>query len=122
MPSRLPAVLAFALVALTLLGARLEAQAPGATGPALRAGPAEHAATARLAAAPPDAGVQVVARSAPDRRRQGIILMIVGGAGIVTGILVDEAIVTIAGAGVAGFGLYLFLDSGGSVGVRVPVP
>jgi len=45
------------------------------------------------------------------RRRKGEVLMIVGGAGILTGLLVDEEIVTIAGAGVGGFGLYLFLSS-----------
>jgi hypothetical protein len=45
------------------------------------------------------------------RRRKGEVLMIVGGAGILTGLLVDEEIVTIAGAGVGGFGLYLFLTS-----------
>ena len=44
-------------------------------------------------------------------RRQGEILMIVGAAGIVTGLLVDEDLVTIAGAGVAGFGLYLYLQA-----------
>jgi len=61
----------------------------------------------------------VVARG---QRRQGVVLMLVGAAGIVTGIIVDESIVTIAGAGVAGFGLYLYLDSGGKVGMRVPLP
>ncbi len=45
------------------------------------------------------------------RRQKGTVLMIVGGAGILTGLLVDEEIVTIAGAGVGGFGLYLFLTS-----------
>jgi hypothetical protein len=35
--------------------------------------------------------------------------MIVGAAGIVTGVIVDESIVTIAGAGVGGYGLYLYL-------------
>ena len=42
-------------------------------------------------------------------RRQGEILMIVGGAGIVTGLLVDESLITIAGAAVGGYGLYLYL-------------
>ena len=42
-------------------------------------------------------------------KRQGEILMIVGAAGIVTGLLVDEGLVTIAGAAVGGFGLYLYL-------------
>ena len=42
-------------------------------------------------------------------RRQGEILMIVGGAGIVTGLLVDESLITIAGAVVGGYGLYFYL-------------
>ena len=52
------------------------------------------------------------------RRRQGIdrptVLMIVGGALIVTGLLVDDEASTIlylAGAGIGGWGLYLFLQS-----------
>jgi hypothetical protein len=44
-------------------------------------------------------------------RRQGEILMIVGAAGIVTGLLVDEDLITIAGAAVGGFGLYLYLEA-----------
>jgi hypothetical protein len=43
------------------------------------------------------------------QQRTGAVLMIVGAAGIVTGLLVDEPIVTIAGAGVGGYGLYLYL-------------
>jgi hypothetical protein len=35
--------------------------------------------------------------------------MIVGGAGMLTGLLANEDIVTIAGAGLAGVGLYLYL-------------
>ena len=45
------------------------------------------------------------------KRRQGEILMIVGAAGIVTGLLVDEDLITIAGAAVGGFGLYLYLQA-----------
>jgi hypothetical protein len=37
--------------------------------------------------------------------------MIVGAAGIVTGLLVDEDLITIAGAAVGGFGLYLYLQA-----------
>lgn len=44
-------------------------------------------------------------------RRQGEILMIVGGAGILTGLLVDESLVTIAGLAVAGYGLYVYLSA-----------
>jgi len=42
-------------------------------------------------------------------RRQGEILMIVGGAVVLTGLLVDESLVTIAGVAVGGYGLYLYL-------------
>jgi hypothetical protein len=42
-------------------------------------------------------------------KRTGTALMIVGAAGIVTGLVVDESIITIAGAGVGGYGLFLYL-------------
>ena len=52
------------------------------------------------------------------RRRQALdrptVLMIVGGALIVTGLLVDDEASTllyIAGAGIGGYGLYLYLQS-----------
>lgn len=45
------------------------------------------------------------------RRGQGEILMIVGAAGIVTGLLANEDLITIAGAGVGGFGLYQYLQA-----------
>lgn len=48
------------------------------------------------------------AASRPNRRT-GEVLMIVGGAGILLGILADESVITVAGAGVAGYGLYLYL-------------
>jgi hypothetical protein len=54
---------------------------------------------------------------ATKQRRQGTVLMIVGAAVIVTGLIVDEPIVTIGGAVVGGIGLYMFLDSGGEVRV-----
>jgi hypothetical protein len=57
-------------------------------------------------------------------RRTGVLLMIVGVAGIVTGLAVDEPVVTIAGAVVGGIGLYMYLDNSRSVqvGYRVPLP
>jgi hypothetical protein len=51
---------------------------------------------------------QLIAAARSDRRTARA-LMIVGAAGIVTGLIVDESIVTIAGAGVGGYGLYLYL-------------
>jgi hypothetical protein len=56
------------------------------------------------------AGVLMTQR-ARGNRRQGEILMIVGVAGLVTGLLIDEDLITIAGAGVGGFGLYLYLQA-----------
>jgi hypothetical protein len=44
-------------------------------------------------------------------RRDGEILMIVGGAVILTGLLADEGLITIAGAAIGGYGLYLYLRS-----------
>jgi hypothetical protein len=62
---------------------------------------------APLAVDPPrlNASIETARRG----RRQGEILMIVGGAGILTGLLVDESLITIAGAAVGGYGLYLYL-------------
>jgi hypothetical protein len=54
---------------------------------------------------------ELMTRGSRGNRRQGEILMIVGAAGIVTGLLVDEDLVTIAGAAVGGFGLYLYLEA-----------
>lgn len=42
-------------------------------------------------------------------RHEGMALMLVGAAGIVTGLVVNEPIVTVASAGVGGVGLYLYL-------------
>ena len=50
----------------------------------------------------------VVTLSCPDR---------VGIVHAVTGLLVDESLVTIAGAGVAGVGLYLYLRNDGTIHV-----
>ena len=72
------------------------------------------AAQLRLSAPQPTALVASVGERMTQRsgnRRQGEILMIVGAAGIVTGLLVDEDVVTIAGAAVGGFGLYLYLQA-----------
>lgn len=57
-------------------------------------------------------------------RRTGTLLMIVGVAGIVTGLVVDEPVVTIAGAVVGGIGLYMYLDNSRTVrvGIRRALP
>lgn len=53
----------------------------------------------------------LMTQRARGNRRQGEILMIVGVAGIVTGLVADENLITIAGAGVGGFGLYQYLQA-----------
>ncbi|MGH7510414.1 MAG: hypothetical protein ACREMZ_13215 [Gemmatimonadales bacterium] len=60
---------------------------------------------------------QAVLAEAPARRpsqRQGEILMIVGGAVILTGLLVDEGLIAIAGAAIGGYGLYVYLRASDS--------
>jgi hypothetical protein len=61
--------------------------------------------------AAPAAGVhpELLTRSSRGSRHTGEVLMLVGGAGIVVGVLTDESVITIAGAGVGGYGLYLYL-------------
>jgi hypothetical protein len=66
------------------------------------------------AEAPPFESVTLSALGATARvgrggRREAVALMVVGAAGIVTGLIADEDILIIAGAGVGGFGLYLYL-------------
>ena len=103
-----------ALLALTAAPHRLAAQA--ATSPSIAPTAASLTAAAHLRLAsngPLGAGRpagELIALRSSGNRRQGEILMIVGAAGLVTGLLVDEDIITIAGAGVAGFGLYLYLQ------------
>lgn len=46
---------------------------------------------------------------APQARTEATTLMIVGGAGILTGILIDEGLISFLGAGVGLYGLYLYL-------------
>ena len=72
------------------------------TGQAAPAQPSEHATLA-----PAATGAMVMGSGGS--RSQGVTLMIVGGAGILTGLLVDESAITIVGAAVAGVGLYLYL-------------
>jgi hypothetical protein len=90
---------------------RLSAQSSGMIGPssaALRA-------TAALRPQPPTSFTvsqpHIVAEfeGARASRRQGEILMIVGGAVLVTGLIVDESLITIVGVAVGGYGLYLYL-------------
>ena len=51
-------------------------------------------------------------------RSEGTALMIVGAAGIILGLIIDEPIVTVAGAVTGGIGLYLYLRHGGEIKVK----
>jgi hypothetical protein len=42
-------------------------------------------------------------------RAPGVTLMLVGLAGVITGLVIDESVVTVPSAAVGLFGLYLFL-------------
>jgi ferric-dicitrate binding protein FerR (iron transport regulator) len=75
-------------------------------------------ALARLTPAPADApafeastpsALGAAAKIGRRGRQEAVALMVVGAAGIVTGLIADESILIIAGAGVGGFGLYLYL-------------
>jgi hypothetical protein len=44
-------------------------------------------------------------------KRTGRNLMIVGGAVLLAGLLADEAIISIAGVAIGGYGLYVYLDA-----------
>ena len=48
-------------------------------------------------------------RRVPQHRAPGVTLMLVGAAGVITGLLIDESIVTVPSAAVGLFGLYLYL-------------
>jgi hypothetical protein len=50
-----------------------------------------------------------VSTLAARRRGEGEVLMIVGAAGIVTGMLIDEGLISFAGAAIGLYGLYLHL-------------
>jgi hypothetical protein len=77
--------------------------------------PAELMIVARLRspgqplAAPAISGLQVVV-SRPSRR-QGETLMIIGGAVLLTGLLVNEALISITGVAIGGYGLYVYLNA-----------
>ena len=80
--------------------------------------PVEHplAGSARFGVAPLPAANSATAGEALaafwiTRRRHapGVALMLVGAAGMITGLLIDESVITIAGAGAGLVGLYLYL-------------
>lgn len=54
-------------------------------------------------------GFRAVRSASLRHRGPGVALMIVGAAGVITGLLLDESVVTIAGAGAGLVGLYLYV-------------
>lgn len=88
--------------------ATAQAAAPNSVRPSAE----QLAATARLyaaAPAPDPASPLTVAAYQDGSRRQGVALMIVGVAGIITGLIIDEPVITILSAGIGGLGLYFYV-------------
>jgi hypothetical protein len=81
------------------------APSPGALARLTRARPANAPAFDASTPSAVDAAVKIGRRG----RQEAVALMVVGAAGVVTGLIADESILIIAGAGVGGFGLYLYL-------------
>ena len=100
------------LGAALLVSRPLSAQAPGTPTPESRAWQ-PHPSALLAAAAPATRPAEAPGARLPvyvgRHHGQAVALMIVGAAGIVTGLLVDEDIITIAGAAAGGIGLYLYL-------------
>ena len=101
------------LLTATLLVPARPAAAQAVTPISLRASTTQFAATAALM---PHASIAreqpaVMVNVAPEHgtRHEGWVLMIVGLAGIVTGLVVDEPVVTLLGAVAGGVGLYFYL-------------
>lgn len=112
---RLMLAAGFALLALATAPGRLGAQAAGSPPITPSDETLDAAAHLRLPSSQAFGGERpggdLLRPTSRGKRRQGEILMIVGAAGIVTGLLVDEGLITIAGAAVGGYGLYLYLEA-----------
>jgi hypothetical protein len=119
-PTRLILIVAFALIATeTVASAQSAAPAPRlGTLPAAwrpspvglhRLAPAGPTDQDPLSAAVAPSTSLAVAKVGQGGRKEAVALMVVGAAGIVTGLIANEDILVIAGAGVGGFGLYLYL-------------
>jgi hypothetical protein len=103
----------FAVLAVPVLTEALHAQRPAINSIAPTAAGLSIAAQLRLPQSPVILFEGRTLRAEGDyaraSRRDGEVLMIVGGAVILTGILADEGLITIAGAAIGGYGLYLYL-------------
>jgi hypothetical protein len=110
-------------IALGALGAALLAQPVWAqsAAPTLAVTPAQAMAAAGLLDGPEAAPETLAAATfgldalQSSGRRDGTILMIVGGAAFVVGLIAEEEIVWIPGLAVGLFGLYRYLKSGGDI-------
>lgn len=107
------AISRFLLIAAVLVPARAVAQSPAPEGRvAIQPWVAQRQASARLhpqaVASAERAGPVVGASLTQAPRRKGLPLMLVGAAGVIVGLIIDEPVVTIVSAGVWGIGLYLY--------------
>ena len=104
------AFIAFSALSLSLISGTVVAQThgPGLIGPSVQN--LQAAAALRPATTPPEQSANLatvaVARAG---KRTGSALMIAGAAALVTGLIIDEDVVTVAGAIAAGVGLFLYL-------------
>lgn len=110
-------------IALGALGAALLAQPVSAQGtaPTLAVTPAQATAAAALLDGPASTSETLAAATfgldavQSSGKREGTILMIVGGAAFVIGLIAEEEIVWIPGLAVGLFGLYRYLKAGGDI-------
>jgi hypothetical protein len=101
------------LLVLALLVPLRSAEAQAVAASSLRPSAEQLAATARLyPQAPRAAEPTPLLGAAPYQngsRRQGVALMIVGVAGMITGLIIDESTLTLISAVVGGVGLYFYV-------------
>jgi hypothetical protein len=109
-------------IALGALGAALLATPVWAQGtaPTLAVTPTQAMAAAALLDVPDTSSETLAAATfgldaVQSGRREGTILMIVGGAAFVIGLIAEEEVVWIPGLAVGLFGLYRYLKSGGDI-------
>ena len=102
------AFIAVSAIALSLLSRPALAQGAVPMGPSVQN--LQAAAALRPVTTPPEQSANLatvaVARAT---KRTGTALMIAGAAALVTGLIIDEDVVTVAGAIAAGVGLFLYL-------------
>jgi len=106
---RIPALNVLLVVAcLAPVSAAAQTPAPRAAQPWV----VQRQASARLhpqAVRAAEPAAPAVTMSLQATRRTGLPLMLVGAAGVIVGLIIDEPVVTIVSAGVWGVGLYLYV-------------